>query len=51
MKYIKEKARETAVYGDYDVVVVGGGIAVVPAALAAKGKGAKKGLLIERRNL
>ena len=51
MKYIKEKARETAVYGDYDVVVVGGGIAGVSAALAAKRTGAEKVLLIEKQYL
>ena len=51
MKYIKEKVRETAVYGDYDVVVVGGGIAGVSAALAAKRTGAEKVLLIEKQYL
>lgn len=51
MKYIKEKARETAVYGEYDVVVVGGGMAGVSAALSAKRTGAKKVLLIEKQYL
>ena len=49
MDFITEKARETKVYGEYDVVVVGGGVAGVSAALAAKRKGAKKVLLIEKQ--
>ena len=49
MDFIAEKARETKVYGEYDVVVVGGGVAGVSAALAAKRKGAKKVLLIEKQ--
>ena len=36
MKFINEQPRQTAVYGEYDVVVVGGGIAGVASALAAK---------------
>ena len=51
MEFIKEKARETAVVGEYDVAVVGGGVAGVSAALAAKRSGAKKVLLIEKQFL
>lgn len=49
MEYIKEKAKTIPVYGEYDVVVVGGGVAGVAAALAAKRTGAKKVLLIEKQ--
>ncbi len=49
MKFINEQPRQTAVYGEYDVVVVGGGVAGVSAALAAKRTGAKKVLLIEKQ--
>ena len=49
MEYIKEKAKNTPVYGEYDVVVVGGGVAGVSAALAAKRSGAEKVLLIEKQ--
>ena len=49
MKFINEQPRQTAVYGEYDVVVVGGGIAGVASALAAKRTGAKKVLLIEKQ--
>ena len=50
MSYITEKAKELKVTGEYDVVVAGGGIAGVCAALAAKRKGAKV-LLIEKQFL
>lgn len=50
MEYIREKARDIPVYGEYDVVVAGGGIAGVSAALAAKRTGAKT-LLIEKQFL
>ena len=49
MEYIREKAKNTPVYGEYDVVVVGGGVAGVAAALSAKRTGAKKVLLIEKQ--
>lgn len=48
MEYIKEKAKTIPVYGEYDVVVAGGGIAGVSAALAAKRTGAKV-LLLEKQ--
>ena len=47
MKTILEKVRELPVYGQYDVVVVGGGCAGFPAAIAAARNGAKT-LIIER---
>jgi len=42
-----EPAREIPVYGEYDVVVVGGGCAGIAAAIAARRNGAKT-LIIER---
>lgn len=47
MEKFLEKARELPVYGRYDVVVVGGGCAGFPAAIAAARNGAKT-LIIER---
>ena len=40
MRTIYEKARALPVYGEYDVVVVGGGCAGFPAAIAAARTGA-----------
>ena len=44
--FVNESARQTAVVGEYDVVVVGGGIAGVAAAVAARRNKART-LLIE----
>lgn len=50
MEYIKEKAKEIPVFGEYNVVVAGGGIAGISAALAARRNGAKV-LLLEKQFL
>ena len=47
MNFIEEKAKQIPVYGEYDVAVVGGGIAGIAAALAATRHGAKT-ILIEK---
>jgi flavin-dependent dehydrogenase len=47
MKTITEERREIPVYGEYDVVVVGGGPAGIAAAVAA-GRTGRSTLLIER---
>lgn len=48
MNYITEPSRQTEIKKEYDVVAVGGGIAGVAAAIAAKRAGAKRVLLIEK---
>lgn len=47
MEYLSEAPRKTDVCGEYDVIVCGGGIAGVAAALASSRCGAKT-LLIDR---
>jgi hypothetical protein len=47
MTYIAEAARRTTVYGEFDVVVCGGGVAGVAAAVCAARRGASV-LLLER---
>jgi len=47
MNRVREEARELDVIGEYDVIVVGGGQGVVPAALAAARAGSKT-LIVER---
>ena len=47
MKTLTEERRETKVYGEFDVVVVGGGPAGIAAAVAA-GRSGRSTLLIER---
>ena len=46
-EYISERERKTEIYGKYDVVVCGGGIAGISAALASARSGVKT-LLVER---
>lgn len=48
MKYIQEAPKQIPVVGEYDVVVAGGGVAGIAAALAATRQGAKT-LLIEKQ--
>lgn len=48
MQYIEEKAKNIPVNGEYDVAVVGGGMAGIAAALAAARHGAKT-VLIEKQ--
>ena len=45
--FIVEEQRKTPVYGEYDVLVAGGGVAGISAALAAARQGARV-ILIER---
>lgn len=46
-RYLTEPSRQTPLYGDFEVVVLGGGPAGIAAALAA-GRSGRKTLLIER---
>ncbi len=48
MKTITEKAKKLEIKHEYDVIAVGGGIAGVAAAIAAKRAGAEKVLLVEK---
>jgi len=47
MPHVKEPARETPLYGEYEVVVLGGGPAGIAAALAAARAG-RKTIIVER---
>jgi hypothetical protein len=46
-KHVTEPGRQTALYGEYEVVVLGGGPAGIAAALAA-GRAGRKTLIVER---
>ena len=48
MNYIEEKSKKLPIYGEYDVVVAGGGVAGISAAIAASRTGAKT-ILIEKQ--
>ena len=50
MRFFEEPARQTEIYGEYDVVVAGGGVAGISAALASARQGAKT-VLIENTYL
>ncbi len=49
ISYIEESAKGIPVYGKYDVVIAGGGIAGIAAAIAAKRANASRVLLIEKQ--